>query len=66
MGTRREEEYEGRKVLEMAVPGRRKHGTPKRRKIGTVREDMQGGGAEEEDTGNWKRLRESTGCVDRE
>ena len=37
---RREEDYVGKRMMEMAVPGRRKRGRPKRRWMDLVREDM--------------------------
>ena len=38
---RREEDYVGKRVMEMAVPGRRKRGRPRRRWMDLVREDME-------------------------
>ena len=63
---RREEENVGRRVLEMAIPGRRKQGRPKRRWIDAVMEDMREAGVEELDTGNRRRWKESTRCGDPE
>ena len=42
----RKEDYVGRWMMEMAVPGRRKRGRPRRRWIDLVREDMERVGAE--------------------
>ena len=63
---RREQEYVGRRVLEMAVPRKRKRGRPKRRWMDVVKEDMQEVGAEEKDTQNRERWRETTRCGDPE
>ena len=38
---RREEDYVGKRMMEMAVPGRRKRGRPIRRWMNLVREDME-------------------------
>ena len=38
---RREESYVGKRRMEMAVPGRRKRGRPRRRWINLAREDME-------------------------
>ena len=38
---RREEDYVGKRMMEMAVPGIRKKGWPKRRWMDLVREDMK-------------------------
>ena len=45
---RREEDYVGKRMLEMAVPGIRKRGRPKRRWTDLVREDMEKVGAKKE------------------
>ena len=36
---RRDQEYVGRKIIEMELPGRRKRGRPKRRFLDVVKED---------------------------
>ena len=46
---RREEEYVGKRMMEMVVPGIRKRGRPKRRWMDLVREDMERVGARERD-----------------
>lgn len=56
---RREESYVGKKMLEMAVPGRRKRGRPRRRWMDLAREDMKRVGAiegDEMDRVKWRRL----------
>ena len=44
---RREEDYVGKRMMEMAVPGRRKRGRPKRRWMDLVRKDREKVGARE-------------------
>ena len=46
---RREEDYVGKRMMEMAVPGRRKRGRPRRRWMDLVRENMERVGAREGD-----------------
>ena len=46
---RREEDYVGKRMMEMAVPGIRKRGRPRRRWMDLVREDMGRAGARERD-----------------
>ena len=46
---KREEDYVGKKMKEMAVPGRRKREKPRRRWMDLVREDMERVGAREGD-----------------
>ena len=56
---RRDEEYVGRRVLGMALPGRRKRGRPRRRFMDAVREDMSVAGVGEvdaQDRAKWKKL----------
>lgn len=55
----RDEEYVGRRMLEMYLPGRRKRGKPKRRFMVAVKEDMFLMGVTEEeaeDRVRWRRL----------
>ena len=44
---RREEGYVGKRMMEMAVPGRRKRGRPRRRWMDWVRENFERVGAKE-------------------
>ena len=56
---RREEGYMGKRMMEMAVPGRRKRVRPRRRWMDLAREDMERVGAKEGDEVNrvkWKIL----------
>ena len=46
---RREEGYVGKRMVKMAIPGKRKRGRPKRRWMDSVREDMEIVGAREGD-----------------
>ena len=46
---KKEEDYVGKRMMEMAVPGRRKGGRPRRRWMDLVREDMERVGAREGD-----------------
>ena len=54
---RRDQEYVGRKIMEMELPGKRKRGRPKRRFLDVVKEDMGKVGAKETDI-ETKRLAE--------
>ena len=51
---RRGQEYVGRKMMEMELPGKRKRGRPKRRFLDVVKEDMGEVGARETDIENRK------------
>ena len=42
---RRDQEYVGRKMMEMELPGKRRRGKPKRRFLDVVKEDMKEVGA---------------------
>ena len=46
---RREKDYMGKRMMKMAVPGRRKRGRPRRRWMDLVGEDMEMVGAREGD-----------------
>ena len=61
---RREEEYVGKKVLRMELPGRRRRGRPRRRFMDAIREDMRVVGAMEEDVGDRTRWRNLIRCGD--
>ena len=54
---RRDQEYAGRKMMEMELPGKRRRGRPKRRFLDVLKEDMGEVGAKEtdvEDRKAWK------------
>ena len=56
---RREQEYVGRKIMEMDLPGKRKRGKPKRRFLDVVKKDMGEVGAKEtdvEDRTVWRKM----------
>ena len=53
---KRREDYVGKKIMEMAVPGIRKRGRLRRRWIDLVREDMERVGAREIDRVKWRLL----------
>ena len=56
---RREEEYVGRRVIEMEVQGTRNRGKPKRRFMDSVKEDLKEKGLtgeEVQDRREWRRL----------
>ena len=56
---RRDEEYVGKRVMVMELPGKRRRGRPKRTFLKTVREDMQAVGATMEeavDRVRWRQL----------
>ena len=56
---KRREDYVGKRMMEMAVRGRRKRGRPRRRWMDLVREDMErvgAGEADEVDRVKWRLL----------
>ena len=56
---RRDQEYVGRKMMEMELPGKRKRGRPKRQFLDVVKEDMEEVCAKEtdvEDRKMWKMM----------
>ena len=61
---RREEDYVGKRMMEMAVPGRRKRGRPRRRWMDLVREDMERVGAREGDEVDRVKWRLLSRCGD--
>ena len=57
--TRRDQDYVGKKMMEMELLGKRKRGRPKRRFLDVVKEDMREIGAKEtdvEDRTIWKKM----------
>ena len=63
---RREEGYVEKRMMEMAVPGRRKRGRSRRRWINLAREGMERIGAKEEDEVNWAKWKILSRCGDPE
>ena len=56
---RRDQEYVGRKMMEMELPGKRRRGRPKRRFLDVVKEDMKKVGVKEmdiEDRKMWRMM----------
>ena len=56
---RRDQEYVGRKMIEMELPGKRRRGRPKRRFLDVVKEDIGEVGAKEtdvEDRNAWRMM----------
>ena len=56
---RRDQEYVGRKMMEMELPGKRRRGRPKRRFLDVVKEDMKEVGVKEmdiEDRKMWRMM----------
>ena len=55
----REDEYVGKRVMGMEVPGKRRRGRPKRRWLDNIRNDLSERGLSEEDAQDrprWRRL----------
>ena len=63
---RREEGYVGKRIIEMAVPGRRKREKPRRRGKDVAREDMEMVGAKEGDEVDRDKLKILSRCGDPE
>ena len=61
---RKEEDYVGKRMMEMTVPGRRKRGRPRRRWMDLVREDMERVGAREGDEVDQVKWRLMSHCGD--
>ena len=59
---RRDQEYIGRKMMEMELPGKRRRGRPKRRFLDVVKEDMREVGAKETDVEDRKMWRMMIRC----
>ena len=59
---RRDQEYVGRKMMEMELPGKRRRGRPKRRFLDVVKEDMGEVGAKESDVEDRKVWRMMIRC----
>ena len=59
---RRDQEYVGRKIMEMELPGKRKTGKPKRRFLDVVKEDMEEVGEKETDIEDRKMWRMMIRC----
>ena len=57
---RRDQEYVGRKMMEMELPGKRRRGRPKRRFLDAVKEDMREVGVKEKDVEDRKMWRIDT------
>ena len=59
---RRDQEYVGRKIMEMELPGKRRRGRPKRRFLDVVKEDMKEVGVKEMDIEDRKMWRMMIRC----
>ena len=59
---RRDQEYVGRKMMEMELPGKRRRGRPKRRFVDVVKEDMGKVGTKETDVEDRKVWRMMIRC----
>ena len=59
---RRDQEYVGRKMTEMELPGKRRRGRPKRRFLDVVKEDMKEVGVKEMDIEDRKMWRMMIRC----
>ena len=61
---RRDEEYIGKRMLEMQLPGNRRRGRPRRRFMDGVLEDMKIVGVSEKDVSDRVRWRKAIRCGD--
>ena len=59
---KRKEGYLGKRMMEIAVPGRKKRGRPRRRWIDLAREDMERVGAKEGDEVDWDKCKILSRC----
>ena len=59
---RRDQEYVGRKMMEMELPGKRRRGRPKRRFLDAVKEDIGEVGVKEMDVEDRKMWRMMIHC----
>ena len=59
---RRDQEYVGRKMMKMELPGKRKRGRPKKRFLDAVKEDMREVGVKETDVKDRKMWRMMIRC----
>ena len=59
---RKDQEYVGRKMMEMELPGKRRRRRPKRRFLDVVKEDMKEVGVKEMDIENRKMWRMMIRC----
>ena len=64
MFSRREDQYVGKRVMGMGVPGKRRRGRPKRRWLDSIRNDLSERGLSEEDSQDPPRWRRLTGHID--
>ena len=59
---RKDQEYVGKKMMEMELPGKRRRGRPKRRFLDVVKEDVEEFGAKETDVEDRKVWRTMIRC----
>ena len=59
---RRDQDYVGRKMMEMKLPGKRRRGRPKRKFLDIVKEDIGEVGAKKADVEDRKMWRMMIGC----
>ena len=61
---KRKEDYVGKRMIEMVIPGKRRKGRPKRRCVDFLREDMEMAGAREGDEVDRVLCRRLSRCCD--